>query len=263
MTQARQAWDDGEFDRAERSYQQALEQGGLDRASTLECYVHLGAIRAVLGKKEKALVDFRTALMIDDGFSVPPEAGKKAAALAQAARRQRGRVGMLHVQVSVPDEVASGGSFAVNVIMDAAQASLLSRLSLHVKDATTNKTWDHDEPAAAVVHFSVPASMTLPNASLRVQVDALDEHDNQLAWGEARTTVRGTPVREGLLDHVAGNRHGEAHHDESKGGGGFWSSPWPYVLGGMALAAGAATGAYFLLKPPDQVSIGPAQMQTY
>ena len=43
-------------------------------------------------------------------------------------------------------------------------------------------------------------------------------------------------------------------------GGGFWSSPWPYVIGGAALAAGGAT-VYFVTRPTDNVSVGSAQVQ--
>jgi hypothetical protein len=32
---------------------------------------------------------------------------------------------------------------------------------------------------------------------------------------------------------------------------------WPWVVGGAALAAGAAVGAYFLFKPSDQVAAPP------
>jgi hypothetical protein len=44
------------------------------------------------------------------------------------------------------------------------------------------------------------------------------------------------------------------------GGGGFWSSPWPYVIGGAALAAGGAT-VYLVTRPTDNVSVGSAQVQ--
>jgi hypothetical protein len=38
-------------------------------------------------------------------------------------------------------------------------------------------------------------------------------------------------------------------------GGGFWSSPWPYVIGGVALA-GAGTAVYFGTRPSEQVAVG-------
>ena len=251
LAKARQAWDDGELDQAERAYQDALDKGGLDRASTLESWVHVGAARAVLGNKSGALTAFRIALFIDDNFSVPPEAGKKAIAAADLARRQSNRVGMLHLSLNVPADAPSGEPFAVNVMLDAAQAALIARLSLHVRDVTTSKKYDYEDQPGAVVHFRVPASMTLPNASLKVQVDALDAHDNQLATAEEHVTIRGTPIVE---THPS--------KDELHKSSGFWGSPWPYLIGGALLAAGGATTAYFLLKP-NQVSIGPAQIETH
>lgn len=258
LQKAQKAWDDGDLDQAERAYQDALDKGGLERASTLECWVHLGAARAVLGNKSGALTAFRMALFIDDTFTVPPEAGKKAIALAEAARRSPNRVGTLRLSLSVPSEAPSGEAFAVNVLLEAAQAPLIARLSLHVKDPTTAKQYDYEEQADSVVHFRVPASMTLPNATLRVRVDALDAHDNQLGNAEDRVSVRATPVAENR--GVGSQTNGS--HDELHKGGGFWSSPWPYLIGGALLAAGGATTAYFLLKP-SQVSIGPAQIETH
>jgi hypothetical protein len=253
LQRARQAWEEGELDQAEHAYQEALEKGGLDRAATLECFVHLGAARSVLGNRAGALTAFRMALLVDDAFTVPPEAGKKAVAMAEAARRQPSRVGSLHLTLSVPSEAPSGEPFAVNAMLDAAQAALVARLSLHVNDKTTHKTFDHDEPADAVVRFHVPASMTLPNATLHIEVDALDTHDNQLAFAEDHVGVRPTPIAE---THHAKDELRQSH-------AGFWSTPWPYVIGGALLVAGGVTTGYFLLKPPDQVSIGPAQLQTH
>ena len=252
LQHARQSWEDGELDKAERAYQEALEKGGLARADTLECWVHLGAARSVLGNRSGALTAFRTALFIDDAFTVPPEAGKKARALAETARRQQSRVGVLHLVLNVPTEAASGESFAVNAMLEAGQASLVARLSLHVEDKSRDKKFDYEEPSAQLVHFSVPAAMTLPGASLHVVVDALDSHDNALAEADERVDVRPTPVAE---------RH--PSKDETTHKRGFWSTAWPYVIGFGLVAAGGAVGTYFLLKPPDQVTIGPAKITTY
>jgi len=41
--------------------------------------------------------------------------------------------------------------------------------------------------------------------------------------------------------------------------GGFMSTPWPWVIGGAVLAAGAGVGAYFIFKPEDE---GPPPIQT-
>jgi tetratricopeptide (TPR) repeat protein len=250
LQRAQKAWDDGEFDQAEHAYQEALDHGGLDRALTLDAWVHLGAARAVLGNKNGAINAFRTALVIDDNFSVPPEAGKKAAQLADTARRHN-RTSMLHLAIAVPADPPGGEPFAVSVTLEPPQATVVTRLSLHVKDTTTAKQYDYEEPVQSAVHFRVPASMTLPGASLRVRVDALDAHDNQLAESEEHVTVRPTPIAE---THPT--------KDELHKSGGFWSSPWPYLIGGALLAAGGATTAYFILRP-STVSIGPAAIETH
>jgi hypothetical protein len=248
LARAQKSWDDGELDLAERGYQEALDRGGLDRAATLDCWVRIGSARAVLGDRSGALVAFRMALVIDDAFTVPADAGKKATALAESARHQGNRVGELTLSLSVPAETGSGEAFAVNVMLGAAQAAIITRLSLHVKDKTTAKNFDYEEPAATVVHFRVPASMTLPSAELHVRVDALDAHDNQLATAEDRVSVRPTPIAE---SHPSKDLLRPTH--------GFWSTAWPYVIGGVLVAAGGAVGGYFLLKPPDRVSIGAPQ----
>lgn len=38
----------------------------------------------------------------------------------------------------------------------------------------------------------------------------------------------------------------------TKKDGGFWATPWPWVIGGAVLASGAGVGAYFLFKPEDE-----------
>jgi hypothetical protein len=47
--------------------------------------------------------------------------------------------------------------------------------------------------------------------------------------------------------------------DDSKKGG-FWSSPWPYVIGGVALAAGGAA-VYVATRPTDDVAVGGAAVR--
>jgi len=46
----------------------------------------------------------------------------------------------------------------------------------------------------------------------------------------------------------------------SKKGGGFWASPWPYVIGGVALAAGGAA-VYLGTRPTDDVMVGGASVR--
>ena len=118
---------------------------------------------------------------------------------------------------------------------------------MHVTDKATQKTYEYEEPSSSVVHLRprVPASMTLPGATLHIAVDALDAHDNQLATDEQVVSVRPTPIAE---SHPIKDELRPKH-------GGFWSTAWPYVIGGALIAAGSGTAGYFLLKPPDQVNL--------
>ena len=43
-----------------------------------------------------------------------------------------------------------------------------------------------------------------------------------------------------------------ALEDEGEKGSGFWGTPWPWVVGGAVLAAGAGVGAYFAFRPEDE-----------
>jgi len=250
LERARASWNQGEFDTAEPAYQEALDKGGLSSDATLECFVKLGAVRAVLGKKELALAAFRTAALINQDFVVPAEAGKKAVALADAAKLQQAKVGVgpLKAEPSAPAEVESGAAFAVHVLLDPAHATVISRLGLSVFDGTTGKTYRFEEAAQSpVVHFRVPATIAMPGSMLVLHIDALDVHDNQLASAESRVKVRSTPTSTGTSPFVASS-------------GSFWSTPWPYLIGGTLLAAGGV-GAYFLLRPPSQVAVGSAVIE--
>jgi hypothetical protein len=132
------------------------------------------------------------------------------------------------------------------------------------------------------MHFEVPASVALPGATLLVRIDALDPHDNRLATREQSVHVEAFPPPAPLLSTAPLRppidlpkvppappaRAVMSFHSDAKGGetrdhagahGGFWSSPWPYVLGGVVLAAGGAL-AYYELRPTDDVSLGGARV---
>ncbi len=251
LERARAAWSQGEFEAAEPAYLEALEKGGLPRDATLECYIKLGAVRGVLGKKDLALAAFRTAALLDASFVVPPEAGKKTVVLADAAKAQQQKVGVgpLKADPSAPAEVDGAAAFAVNVMLDPAHAAVIARLSLQVFDGSTGKTFRFDEPTQApVVHFRVPPTIVLPGARLVLHIDALDVHDNVLAEGESRVSVRATPV--------SSSKPAEG----GSGGTSFWATPWPYLIGG-SLLAGAGVGAYFIFRPPTMVAVGSPQLE--
>jgi hypothetical protein len=123
------------------------------------------------------------------------------------------------------------------------------------------------------MHFDVPASVTLPGATLVVRIDALDPHDNRLASREQRVQVEAretatiadlpakpapaaTPAALTFTTDVGASGAGK-----EKKHGGVFSSPWFYVIGGAVLAAGGAF-AYYELRPSDDVSLGGARVVT-
>lgn len=252
LEQARDAWGRGEFPQAEAHYQESLAHGGLSRDQALECWVHVGAARAVLGKKELAMAAFRQAALMDARFVVPPEAGKRATVLAETVRSQQAAFGELHLKVSVPSSPPPSVPIPVVVSMDPAHVGLITRLWLVAKGLPMAKAIEQDGVPAETVRFTLPASLASAGADLSVRVDALDGSDNQLATFEARVRVLGA------------TSPADVPSDASPGRGGFWSSPWPYVIGG-ALLTGVALGSvglYFGAQTPAQVNVGPPSIRS-
>jgi hypothetical protein len=276
LASARTAWDKGQFDAAETFYKSALDHGGLAPEDTLDAYVHLGTARAVLGKKTLARAAFRQAALIDRKFALPPEGGRKANAIASAARKEEAKLGSIRLAAKFPDQVPSGAPFRVSATLDAKHAAVTAKIGIDARDPASGRHWSTSEVASVKVRFDVPADMVTPGATLVVRVDALDPHDNRLATREARVIVEGTaPVEEPPPTPVAApspavvtlplmSFEAAAPLEEKKSeksGGGFWSSPWPYLLGGVALAAGGAA-VYIETRPTDDVSIGAARVNT-
>ena len=264
LGRANTAWGRGEFDVAEALYHEALEQGGLSRSDTLKAYVYMACARAVQGKREQALSAFRQAVLIDPRFTLPPEAGKKALALGEQVRAKEGKVGPFVMAAEIPSHADSGSSFSVRLSMDASRAALLTRVGLTVTDGlgTSPYEYEQDVPpndgdAPVKMKFDVPAKMAMPGSELKIKLAGLDPHNNELVTAEGHTTIGGTAA-------VASSGDALPHKNEEpekKKGGGFWSSPVPYVLAGLAVA-GAGVGVYFATRPGDQVSLAAVKVQT-
>lgn len=257
VSSMRAAWDSGDFDRVPPLCERALTQGGLARADALDAYTRLGAALAIAGQKKPAIAAFRKAALIDPEFQVPPEAGKKAAALAEIARRAQRRAGSLSLSIHAPADVESGSSFGVDVSLTPARGTPVTALTLDARDSLASKTYEQRAPASAQQRFDVPARMTLPDASLLVRVHARDSHDNELAEAEQRVHVAAAApiVTPGPLAALT-----PPARDHRSSGGGFWSSPWPYVIGGAALAAGGVA-TWFLTRPTDNVDVGSVRVE--
>jgi hypothetical protein len=267
LRQARAAWDRGALDTAEPLYREAIEKGGLAPDEILEGYVRLGAIRAALGKKDQAIAAFRAASILDASFSVPSEAGSKGPALADRAKRDTAKIGSLKISLSAPKETPSGKSFHVTAKIDKAHIPIIAKVALIAHDGTSGKETTLEAKPEESVDFEVPSDLTLPSASLALRVDALDKNTNRLGSADAKVKVpdegptqaaTGTGSSTSTSSEPTGTRSSDA---ELRKGGSFWSSPWPYVIGGIALV-GAGTAVYFGTRPSDDVSVGQIGVRT-
>lgn len=260
LRQARAAWEKGNLDIAEPLYREALEKGGLAPADILEGYVRLGSIRASLGKRDQAIAAFRAASILDSTFAVPSEAGPKGPAYAAQAKKDTAKIGSIQLSLKAPKEVTSGKSFTVTASLDGAHIPIVAKLGLVARDGTSGKEATAEAKPAESAELEVPVEVTMPSASILVRVDALDSHGNRLASVEERVRVS----EGGVAAASAGGSNAKSEPSSSgsssadtgvRKGGGFWSSPWPYVIGGVALA-GAGTAVYFGTRSSDQVAVG-------
>ncbi|MBS2020304.1 MAG: tetratricopeptide repeat protein [Deltaproteobacteria bacterium] len=270
LRQARASWERGSFESAEQSYREALEKGGLAPNEVLEGYVRLGSIRASLGKREQAVAAFRAASILDATFAVPSEAGPKGPAYAAQAKKDTAKIGSIQLAVKGPKEVPSGKSFSVTAMLDSAHIPIVTKVALLARDGTSAKEATADARPQEQMELEVPSDVTMPNASILIRVDALDSHGNRLASVEERVRVHDSggavaavvaPPAGGAASGGLASAPSPSGDTSLRKGGSFWSSPWPYVIGGIALA-GAGTAVYFGTRPADEVAVGQVGVRT-
>ncbi len=266
LRQARAAWDRGSLETAEPLYREALEKGGLAPADVLEGYVRLGSIRAANGKKDQAVAAFRAASILDSTFAVPTESGPKGPAYAAQAKKDTAKIGSIQLSIKAPKEATSGKSFTITASLDSSHIPIVAKFGLVARDGTSGKEVVAEAKPGESVELEVASEVTMPNASILVRVDALDRQGNRLASAEERVrvpeggvaAVRASTAGSGAKsgDRVSSSPSGPADGDSGvRKGGGFWSSPWPYLIGGVAIAS-AGTAVYFGTRPTAQVAVG-------
>ena len=136
-------------------------------------------------------------------------------------------------------------------------------MSLEVRDSLAGRSYKHAATPEARIHFDVPARMTLPDASLVLEVTAHDAHDNELLTFEKHLHVKhATPAPVPPVVAALRMRTAEDRPHAASSGGGFWSTAWPYVIGGAALAAGGAA-AYFATRPTADVYVEQARVELW
>jgi hypothetical protein len=251
LSKGRDAWERGDVSAAESAYKTAIEKGELSPTEVVESYVRIGCARVLLGKRDQALNAFRAAAVLDPTFAVPDEAGQKATQLATQAKKDVSKFGGISLSLTAPEKVATGKSFFVSVDLDRAHVTIVKRLAVIAKEGTSGKEYKHDETSAEHVDFEVPADMTMPSASLTVRIDALDSYNNRIATQTARVKVPDDGKAPAVAAGAAATPD-KGHSTEKKG---FWSTPWPYVIGGAVLI-GAGTAAYLQFRPTDDVTMG-------
>ena len=253
LRQARAAWDRGDLPGAEPLYREALERGGLAPTEVLEGYVRLGSIRAVAKKSESATNAFKAASIIDQKFSIPTEAGARGASLAEKAKRDTAKIGSIQLGVQVPKEATAGKSFKVTATLDKAHLQIVNRIGLSAKDGTTGKEVTLDAKPDESVEFEIASDVTLPGASILVHIDALDGHQNRLASAEERVKVPDAAPAPIVAAKPAAKEKPKEKETPKKAS--FFSTPWPYVAGGVAIL-GIAAAIFFGTRPAQNVQVG-------
>ena len=259
MQQARSAWDDGDFDIAPGLYRAALRAGGLRREDVVDAYVRIGGALAATGRAREAHQAFRLAALLNPGFSVPAEAGKRAVAARREGAAGQRRAGSLALSAEVADELMAGSPFPVDVALAPIRAPLVDTVHLEVRDPLAGHAFEQSASPDMRIHFDVPMRMTLPDASLIVRVRVADARDNELLSYEKHVHVKQVAAT-ALPPALAALRGPGSDDTHRSSGGGFWNTAWPYVIGGAALAAGSAA-VYFGTRPSADVYVGQARVE--
>ena len=168
LERARAAWDGGDFDLVAGLYSDALVAGGLTRGEVVSAYARMGAALAVTGKTRQALAALRTAALLDPDFSVPGEAGKRAMALADRARREQARSAPLSLKADAPERVEPGSPFGVDVTLASPLPPLVAvdALTIEARDTLAGHAFRQQSAPEPQHRFEVPTRMTLPGASI-------------------------------------------------------------------------------------------------
>ncbi len=248
------AWLRGDFEAAKDLFSAAVERGNLQRSELLDAYVSLGSAWTVLGQKDRALASYRNAAIIDEHFRVPDEAGKKAIQYAETARKQAGRIGQITLKVDHPTFAPNTAS-DVTVKLDAGQSAFVAKVVLRAESG--KETTEFEEPSATDLVFHLPASL-IQGETVALSLRGLDTHGSELAKYNETATVMGAVKRKSGSKGLGETPKKTADKDHGKS---IWSTPWPYVIGGVVLVGAASTAVYFWkFAPVTEVTVTQVQV---
>jgi hypothetical protein len=246
LAQAADKWEQAMLTEALPLYEQALKEGGLYPADVVVAYARIGTVQALKKNKEAALSSFRVAAVIDPQFQLPSESGKEARKLYEDARKAAAKQGgKLEIAGEAPERVDASKSFTVVAKVPEAFAPVVEKVGIEVRDSLGKGiSWKSDQPSTTSVTFEVPGKFVPGATTLLVRVSALDQFGNRWATQELKVKVREGQVEAPPVAPV----------EEKKESGGFFSGPWPYVIGGAVLLVGV--GAFLITRPANEVKVG-------
>lgn len=253
------AWAKKDYQETERLARRAIEDGSLSPREIVDSYVYLGSARAMQSKKAPSIAAFRAAGALDSDFLLPADVSNKTIDYAKSARADVASIGSISLTAVIPKHIEPHTTFVIKATLDAAHLSLAKKMEMHAKDGTSGK--DHTEEAtpAELTEYRVPMELTLPGSVVKVRIDVLDRFRNRLASVEETIEVGGK-APEKAAGGIASN--GKNPKKDGKHKGAFWSSPWPYIVGGSLLLAAGGASAYYFLRPVDQVTVGVPNVKT-
>jgi len=256
LADADKAFEEGKLPRAGELYEKALKQGRLTPAEVLLVYVRLGCVYASRNQDARARAAFRIAGMLDPDFAFPPRGGRNAATIYKEMRAQNQHSrGKLTLTVSVPSESAADTAMVVVAGVQEVFVGELANLQITVQDpsvsASAIQPWFDIRLVEPEVTFEVPASVMTAGSSLIVRVDGLDGHGNRFVSVQSRVRV---PDPNAVAVVVDEHRATDDGKDKVKKSGGFWSSPWPWVIGGAIIVGAGAT--FFATRSSDEAHVG-------
>lgn len=252
------AWHRGELEEAQKLYQEALDEGGLEPEEVVIAYSRIGTVKAALKDKAGALSDFRVASVVDPNFELPADSGPVARKLYAQAKEEAGAQGeKLSLNIKAPESIPANQAFEIETEIPEGFSVFVTRVVVTIEDTLTGKKWRKKLDSSGKLTFKFPPKVAERGARLKVRVAGVDGKDNAWVAETLKIKVEGerssaTPsgASWGKEDPFANKKK-----DKKKDDGGIFSGPVPWIAGGVAIVATAAV-VFFATRPSDDVSVG-------
>ncbi len=260
LGQADAAWHQGELEKAQHLYEQALAKGGLEPKDVVIAYSRIGTVKAALKDTKGALSAFRTAATIDPKFELPADSGPVAKKLYAQARDEAAQQGeKLSLTLSAPDNTPAHQPFTVETTIPAGFAVLVAEVVVTVEDPLTGKKWQKKKPAEPSLSFDFPKRVSVPGAHLKIHARAVDGQSNAWAGADATVKVDGTRDIASMDDGEVSPFGEDKPKKQDKKGGGIFKGPVPWIVGGALLVGGIIVFA--ATRPSSDVTVGAPSWQ--